>query len=205
VVPVNVDYPEDNEPVFIVRFKNYQHRDADYTGYDIQVFGELGEFDLDMHVMKFTQPTELGNTITYTKSSWPLSALRDVAAYEQKETIAEVKTGHSQARASYKDGQESRGKKECRLEFPAGSKLTNDPFRSLTSSGERLLECKLFPIRYDTGRTDIKGKKIMDFSCRCSWKVIDLSTKEAVDAGKREGLGKSQLDSAFAGLDLSAD
>jgi len=191
--------------VFVVPFKNFKCRDAFYSGFDIQVVADIREFDDDMHVMKFRSAAEVGNVIEHTKPSWPLAFVKDVQECGDDEDQAEVAIGHDVARTAYKDSIETRGKKTYFLVFPGDCKLTNDPFRDETSGGDRILEGFLLPLRVDTGQKDMKGKRVMNFVVRNSWKVIDLSTKDSV-AGKDKGkLGKKQLSAAFAGLDISAD
>ena len=204
VVTIDVNYPEYNEPVFVVPFKNFKCRNGYYTGYDITVIADIREFDDDMHVMKFRSATEVGNVIEYSKPAWPLTFTTDVAEFDKAEKYEEVQIGHDVARTTFKET-DVRSKLFYHLVFPPDCKLTNDPFRDDTAGGDVILEPQLRPLRVDTGQTDMNNKKVMTFIVRNTWKVIDLSTKDSV-AGKDKGkMGKKQLSAAFSGLDISKD
>lgn len=173
---MDIEFPENNLVVDIVRFYDFDHQGKVYSGYDLTFDGDYRHFKDNRYKMSLAG--NKGNMILFEKPSRAsifTAGGKDKAQYEKVETHDAVKKGHQIANESYEE-EPKRHSIKFLFEFPEGTKLSNDPFREETQFGEKHFEAQVFLIRYKTGDSDKNDKALVGLSSRISFKVIDLST-----------------------------
>ena len=187
----------------VVAFQKHDHGGKEYAGYDISFDADYRHYKADLYSL-WTVPGQ-PNWVLFerpSRASIYEPGNKDEQQYEAQETHEAVKRGHQKAGVAISNAA-SRKRAKFLLKFPDGVELSNDAFRINTERGDKYYEAQPFIIKFRTGDKDRTGKDIISFSCRLSYKVLDMKSGETYK-GSANAAAKALAD-RISGMDLGDD